>query len=89
MRVVSKNSAAGKNTAKNRLVTRSYSFCSGSERLLGTTPVGMMAKWSLIFALLKMRLFGRTQPSLRIFSANPPSGATSRSESRVCRTVAT
>ena len=43
---------------------------SASDRLFGSVPVGMMAKWSEILALLKMRLFGFTQPCLVISLAN-------------------
>jgi hypothetical protein len=41
--VVTWNSAGGKNTAMKRRVTRSYSFCSGSDRFFGAM-VGMIAK---------------------------------------------
>ncbi len=60
MRVVTWYSALGKNTAMKRRATRSYSFCSASERPLGACSVGMMAKWSLTLALSKMRLLGLT-----------------------------
>ncbi len=69
MRVVTWYSAAGKNTDRKRRTTRSYSFCSGSDRFFGACSVGMMAKWSLILLLSKIRLFGLTQPLLRIFFA--------------------
>ena len=60
MRVVTWYSALGKNTAKKRRVTRSYTFCSASDKPLGACRVGMMAKWSLTLALSKMRLDGLT-----------------------------
>ena len=44
MRVVISNCAAGKKTAIKRRATMSKSFCSVSERFLGTVPVGTMAK---------------------------------------------
>ena len=67
--MVTRYSAAGKKTDRKRRTTKSYSFCSISFRCLGACGVGMMAKWSLILALLKIRLLGRTQPSARIFPA--------------------
>ena len=56
--------------AMKRRVTRSYSFCSGSDRFFGACVVGMIAKWSLILVLSKMRLFGLTQLLFRICLAN-------------------
>ena len=44
-------------------------LASASDRLLGAVPVGTIAKWSEILALLKMRLFGLTQPCLTIWLA--------------------
>ena len=60
MRVVTWNSALGKNTDRKRRTTKSYSFCSASDRPEGACSVGMMAKWSDTLALSKMRLAGRT-----------------------------
>ena len=60
MRVVTMNSAGGKNTARKRLTTMSYSFASISDRLFGACSVGMIAKWSDTLALSKMRLLGFT-----------------------------
>ncbi|CPL71996.1 Uncharacterised protein [Bordetella pertussis] len=42
--MVTRYSAAGKNTARKRLSTRSYSLPSASLRSRGTCSVGMMAK---------------------------------------------
>ena len=60
MRVVTRYSALGKNTARKRRTTRSYSFCSASERPLGACSVGMMAKWSLTLLSSNTRLVGLT-----------------------------
>ncbi len=70
MRVVTRNSAGGKKTARKRRTTRSYSFCSGSDRFFGACSVGMIAKWSLIFELSKMRLFGLTHWPLSTIDAD-------------------
>ena len=70
IRVVFSYCAGGKNTATKRLVTISKIACSllSSER--GTVSVGMIAKWSPIFASLKMRLLGLTQLLSRTLRAN-------------------
>ena len=60
MRVVTWYSALGKNTAMKRRTTRSYSFCSASDRPLGACSVGMMAKWSDTFLLSNTRGILRT-----------------------------
>ena len=44
MRVVIWYSALGKNTDRKRRTTKSYSFCSASDRPLGACSVGMIAK---------------------------------------------
>ena len=75
MRVVTRYSAAGKNTARKRLSTRSYSLASASLRSCGICSVGMMAKWSDTFLLSKMRRLGLTQFSLTTvpaWRARPP-----------------
>ena len=61
IRVVFSYCAGGKNTATKRLLTMSKIACSllSSER--GTVSVGMIAKWSPTFALLKIRLLGLIQ----------------------------
>src|SRR5215831_16026818 len=61
IRVVFSYCAGGKNTATKRLVTMSKIARSllSSER--GTLLVGMIAKWSPTFALLKIRLLDLTQ----------------------------
>src|SRR5215469_9714126 len=61
IRVVFSYCAGGKNTATKRLVTISKIVRSLLSRERGTVPVGMIAKWSLTLALLKMRLLGLTQ----------------------------
>src|SRR2546423_15553805 len=70
IRVVFSYCAGGKKTATKRLVIMSKIACSllSSER--GTVSVGMIAKWSLTFALLKIRLLGLTQLLSRTLRAN-------------------
>jgi len=43
---------------------------SASDRLRGGCRVGMMAKWSEILVLSKIRLLGLTQPSFNTWRAN-------------------
>ena len=47
----------------------------------------MIAKWSEIFELSKMRLFGRTHFCFRISRAKPPKALVSPSSSSVAFTV--
>jgi hypothetical protein len=60
MRVVSRYSAGGKNTAMKRLTTMSYSLASASVRCVGVCSVGMIAKWSDTLALSNTRFIGLT-----------------------------
>ena len=65
-------------------------MCSASDSALGASSVGMIAKWSEIFELSKIRLLpGLIQSFFRTCFEKVPYGATSDSMSIVCRTVAT
>ena len=49
-----------------------YTFISISSSLAGTCIVGMIAKWSLTFALLNTRLVGFNHPFSRTVLENSP-----------------